>query len=282
MCSPPPFRCRKNDLLSGIPTLEKELIMDQYTGKIALVTGAGRGIGRAIAERLAAEGALVVINYVRDATAAAEAVATIKKDGGDAFALQADVGRVSEVEALFRALDAEFARRGREPGLDILINNAGTGSFSSIAEADEAAFNRTFDTNVKGALFVTRTALERMNAGGRIVMISSIAATMPWPGLALYAASKAALNALTTAVALEAGARGITVNAVAPGWTATDLNRDLRSDGKIADAIAAKTVLGRWGTVSDIAAVVTFLASPDAAWVTGQIIEASGGFGLGQ
>jgi len=256
--------------------------MDQYTGKIALVTGAGRGIGRAIAERLAAEGALVVINYVRDATAAAEAVATIKKDGGDAFALQADVGRVSEVEALFRALDAELARRGREPGLDILINNAGTGSFSSIAEADEAAFNRTFDTNVKGALFVTRTALERMNAGGRIVMISSIAATMPWPGLALYAASKAALNALTTAVALEAGARGITVNAVAPGWTATDLNRDLRSDGKIADAIAAKTVLGRWGTVSDIAAVVTFLASPDAAWVTGQIIEASGGFGLGQ
>ncbi|MBV8709989.1 MAG: SDR family oxidoreductase, partial [Acidobacteriaceae bacterium] len=107
-------------------------------------------------------------------------------------------------------------------------------------------------------------------------------ATMPWPGLALYAASKAALNALTTAVALEAGARGITVNAVAPGWTATDLNRDLRSDGKIADAIAAKTVLGRWGTVSEIAAVVTFLASPDAAWVTGQIIEASGGFGLGQ
>jgi len=255
--------------------------MTAPSGKVALVTGAGRGIGRAIAERLAADGALVAVNYVRDAQAAAEAVAAIAEAGGEAFALQADVGRVAEVEAMFAALDAELARRGREPRLDILVNNAGIGAFGSIAETDEAAFDRTLDTNLKGPFFVTRAALGRMRAGGRVVMVSSIAATRPTPGMAAYSAAKAALNALTAAVALEAGGRGITANAVAPGWTATDLNRDLRSDRTWTEAMAAKTTLGRLGAVSDIAAVVAFLAGPDAAWVTGQVIEASGGFGLG-
>ena len=255
--------------------------MTAHPGKVALVTGGGRGIGRAIAERLAAEGALVAINYVRDAHAAAETVSAIGRAGGEAFALRSDVGRVPEVGAMFEALDAELACRGRGRGLDILVNNAGIGAHGSIAETDEATFDRIVDTNLKGAFFVTRATLQRLGAGGRIVMISSVAATQPMLGLAVYSAAKAALDTLTAAVALEAGGRGITANAVAPGWTATDMNRDYFSDQKIADAAVGKTVLGRLGATSDIAGVVAFLASPDAAWVTGQVIEASGGLGLG-
>ena len=240
-------------------------------GKTALVTGGSRGIGRAIAQRLAADGARVAINYHSNKAAADEVVAAIRDAGGDAFALPGDVGDLTAITAIFTAFDAEA------DGLDILVNNAGIGEIASIGETDEALYDRLMQTNAKGPFFLTRAALSRLRDGGRIVNISSMVSRAAYPACNAYAMSKAALNMMSLSLAQELGPRGITVNAVAPGATMTDFAPALFEDPATVDYLASVAALKRVGYPADIAGVVAFLASPDGGWVTGQLIEASGG-----
>jgi 3-oxoacyl-[acyl-carrier protein] reductase len=248
-------------------------------GKIALVTGASRGIGRAIALRLAAEGALLAVHYSNSETAAAAVVAAIAAAGGAAFAIAADLEHRAGPERLFAAFDAALHERGAKPALDILVNNAGIGGRQPIEAVTENEFDRILAINLRAPFFVMQKALPRLAAGGRIINVSSTAARIAYAETPIYAAAKAALQALTLSTAKRLGARGITVNAGAPGATRTDLN-PLARDPESARQIAAETILGRVGEPEDIAAVVAFLASDQARWITGQVIEASGGLRL--
>jgi 3-oxoacyl-[acyl-carrier protein] reductase len=249
--------------------------MKKLEGKVALVTGAARGIGAAIAERLAADGASVAINYAtskEDAEALAE---RIRGNGGKAKAIHADIGNPSQAKALVDAAVKEFGR------LDILVNNAGKFHIGPIGTVDEADVRSQFAVNVDGPLFATQAAASYFSTeGGRVINVSSIAATHPLPGLSVYSATKAALDALTRVWAAELGPRGVTVNAVAPGAVDTAMLKAAtpRMGGEEAlKGMVARTPLGRLGTPSDVADVVAFLASPDARWVTGQVVEVSGG-----
>jgi 3-oxoacyl-[acyl-carrier protein] reductase len=249
--------------------------MKKLEGKVALVTGAARGIGAAIAERLAADGASVAINYAtskEDAEALAE---RIRGNGGKAKAIQADIGNPSQAKAFVDAAVKEFGR------LDILVNNAGKFHIGPIGTVDEADVRSLFAVNVDGPIFATQAAASYFSAeGGRVINVSSIAATHPLPGLSVYSATKAALNALTRVWAAELGPKGVTVNAVAPGAVDTAMLKAAtpRMGGEEAvKGMVARTPLGRLGTTSDVADVVAFLASPDARWVTGQVVEVSGG-----
>lgn len=249
--------------------------MSTLTNKTALVTGASRGIGRAIALRLAADGALVAVHYGRSADEAEQAVRSIIDAGGRAFAVQGDVRTLAGVDALFSSLDAGLAAQGAD-GLDILVNNAGVAVFEGLAETTEATFDELFDVNVKGLYFVTQRALPRLREHGRIINLSSVVARTSFPGIPAYAATKGAVDTLTVHLAAELGQRQITVNAVAPGAIDTDMSAWLRSDEGAANAHAIQAIK-RIGQPEDIAAAVAFLARPDAGWVTGQIIEAGGG-----
>jgi NAD(P)-dependent dehydrogenase (short-subunit alcohol dehydrogenase family) len=247
-------------------------------GKVAVVTGGSRGIGRAIAERLAADGALVCVNYRANAEAAAEVVHSIESAGGEAFALQADVGTISELSAFFEALDAELTARRGDRGFDILVNNAGvSGGSITTTEAD---FDRVFATNVKGPFFTTQHALSRIKDGGRIINVSSNLSRHPMARGLSYCMTKAAIDNFTVGLAGEVGPRGITVNTLAPGLTRTELNTATRAIPGVEDLFSSITALGRIGEVDDIARAAAFLASPDASWVTGVYLEASGGLGL--
>jgi NAD(P)-dependent dehydrogenase (short-subunit alcohol dehydrogenase family) len=249
-------------------------------GKVAVVTGASRGIGRAIAQRLARDGALVCVNYHSNAQAAESVVGAIGTEGGQAFALQADVGSVAQLRRFFEALDAELSARRGDRGFDILVNNAGVAVRGPTATATEADFDRVFTTNVKGPFFTTQHAIARLRDGGRVINVSSGLSRRPMPQFTAYSMTKAAIDAFTVALAAELGKRGITVNTVAPGLTATDMNAGLRNDPSAEQTFAAMTALGRVGKVEDIANAVALLASPDSAWITGQYVEASGGLGL--
>jgi 3-oxoacyl-[acyl-carrier protein] reductase len=249
--------------------------MKKLEGKVALVTGAARGIGAAIAERLAADGASVAINYATSKDDAEALAERIRGNGGKAKAIQADIGNPSQAKAFVDAAVKEFGR------LDILVNNAGQFHIGPIGTVDEADVRSLFAVNVDGPIFATQAAASYFSTeGGRVINVSSIAATHPLPGLSVYSATKAALDALTRVWAAELGPRGVTVNAVAPGAVDTAMLKAAtpRMGGEEAvKGMVARTPLGRLGTTSDVADVVAFLASPDARWVTGQVVEVSGG-----
>jgi len=240
-------------------------------GKVALVTGGSRGIGRAIAVALAAEGAAVAVNWVADQAAARDVVATVQDGGGQALALKADVSVADDVAALFDATAARFGP------VDILVNNAGLARYGPLGEYEEADFDRLFAVNVKGTFLTCREASRRLADGGTIVNITSTVTRVMLPRYGVYAATKAAVEQLTRVLSQELGERQITVNAVAPGPTDTVLFRRGKTDAQVA-AMAHSAALGRLGVPEDIADVVVFLATPAARWISGQVLPVNGGF----
>jgi 3-oxoacyl-[acyl-carrier protein] reductase len=245
-----------------------------FTDKIAVVTGSSRGIGRAIAERLAGGGAKVVVNYRGNEAAAKEVVAHIKANGGDAIAVQADVSIVAEAEALIEAAKKAFGR------IDILVNNAGTTRDTLIMRMSEEDWDVVIDTNLKGTFNCIKAVTRQMmrQKYGRIVNITSVAGIAGNAGQANYASAKAGLIGLTKTVAKELGSRGITCNAVAPGFVPTDLTASLPEE--LIQQAVERTPLGRTGTAEDMAAAVAFLASDEASYVTGQVLAVDGGLAL--
>lgn len=250
--------------------------MGRLDGKIALVTGASRGIGRAIALRLAADGAQIAVHYATVRGAAEETLAAIHEAGGKGFILAADLSSLSGVEQLADQLRTALDDRP----LDILVNNAGIGAGGTIMDTDEARFDRLFAVDVKAPFFVTQRVLPLLTDDGRIINISSVVSMAAYPSTIAYAAAKAAINSMTVSLAAGLGPRGITVNAVAPGATATDFLGPRLNDPAMVDMMASAAVFGRLGQPQDIVGLVAFLAGPEAAWVTGQIIAASGGMHL--
>ena len=241
----------------------------RLAGKTAIVTGASRGIGAAIAKRFAAEGAKIIVNYRSNASAAKAVVQAIEADGGHAMALQADIANPKEVNAMVAATMTEFDH------LDILVNNAGWAKLQTLDEIEPATIEAQLATNVTGLILATQAASREMNSGGRVINISSIAAK-GGAGGSVYSATKAAGNALTKCYAAELGPRGITVNAVAPAAVETDLYYEVGLDENHERSLAA-TPLGRIGDVDDVAHAALFFASEDAAWITGEVLQVSGG-----
>ncbi len=254
--------------------------MGELGGRTALVTGGSRGIGRAVALRLAGEGALVAVHYGGNETAAAETVRLIAEAGGRAFAVGALFGEAGAVDLLFEGLTTGLKDHGSE-GLDILVNNAGVHSIGSIGQLTEEEFARVLAINVSTPVFVVQRALPLLRDGGRIVNIGSAATRIANPVQIGYTVSKAALAALGPSLANELGRRGITVNTVEPGVVQTDLIGDYAAVPEAVAALESITALGRMGRPEDIADVVGFLAGPQGRWVTGQTIDASGGTYLG-
>jgi 3-oxoacyl-[acyl-carrier protein] reductase len=252
----------------------------QLEGKTALVTGASRGLGVHMALRLAGAGALVAVNYASDEAAANETVRRIEEAGGRAFALQARLGDEAAARDLADKLGRELAERTGSDRLDILVNNIGGGDYGSICDVDEAAFDRMFANNVRGPFFLTRALHDRINDFGRVINISSTGARLTDPNIIVYTMAKAAVEAFTRVLAQDLGRRGITVNSVAPGFTAGPTNDYIVKDPVAAKHVTDVTALNRFGTPEEIADVVYFLASPLGRWVTAQHIEASGGFKL--
>jgi 3-oxoacyl-[acyl-carrier protein] reductase len=251
--------------------------MTDLTGRTALVTGASRGIGRAIAERLAADGALVAVHYGSNETAAKETVAAIEQAGGQAFAVRADLAETAQLDVLFTGLQEGLAGRP----LDIVVNNAAVIDYSATIEgATPEAFDRLFAVNVRAPLFVIQRALPLMPDGGRIVNVSSGVTWFATPEV-VYGMTKGALNVLTRSLAKTQGPRGITVNTVSPGITETDMNGWLTESPEAARGVANMVALGRHGQPADIADAVAFFASDDGRWVTGQTLEVNGGLLLG-
>lgn len=237
--------------------------MGSLQGKTAIVTGAARGIGRAIAERLAADGALVAVNYANSAAAAEELASRI---GG--FAIRADVSQEQEVLEMFDRAEAVFG------GLDIVVNNAAVALMKPLADFSAAEFERVFAVNARGAFFCCREAARRLRDGGRIVNLSTGATVGGTEGGSVYCASKAAVEQFTRALARELARRRITVNTVSPGFTETDMFASLPHLAELAPKL---TPLGRAGKPKEVAAVVAWLCTEDAGWITGQNIQAGGG-----
>jgi 3-oxoacyl-[acyl-carrier protein] reductase len=248
--------------------------------RIAVVTGGSRGIGRAIALRLAEAGSAVVVHYGTNRAAADEVVGRIEGNGGIAFAVQADMGSVADITRLCNTLREELARRFGESAFDILVNNAGIATRATLEATSEEQFDRLFNVNAKGPFFMVQQALPLLRDGGRIINISSIVTRLATTNVAAYSMTKGAINTMTLLLASHLGPRGITVNAVAPGATDTDMNANWLSSAESRQSVADVTALGRVGEPFDIARVVAFLASPESGWVTGQCIETSGGMHL--
>jgi 3-oxoacyl-[acyl-carrier protein] reductase len=243
--------------------------LSNLTKKVALVTGGSRGIGAAIAKRLAAQGASVAITYAKDANAASAVVKAIERDGGNAIAIMADA---ADTEAVKAAVEKAVAAFGR---LDVLVNNAGTAIPKRFEETTLEEMDRVIDINVRGVLVTTQTALKHMNDGGRIIMIgSAVGERVQTPGLVPYSATKGAVKIFTQALSREVGSRGITVNNVQPGPIDTDLNP---ATGDWAVPQKAATALNRYGHVDDIASMVAFIAGPEASYITGANLTVDGG-----
>ncbi|MCP3168925.1 SDR family oxidoreductase [Myxococcus qinghaiensis] len=244
--------------------------MNAKTQKVALVTGAARGIGAAIAERLAQDGFTVIVNYAESAGPAEALVRKIEQAGGKALAAKADVSKSAEVRRLFDAAETAFG------GVDVLVNNAGIMSLATLADTDDATFERQVAVNLQGTFNTLREASRRLRDGGRIINLSSSVVGLLQPTYGVYAGTKAAVEAMTSVLAKELRGRNITVNAVAPGPTATDLFLKGKPQ-EVVDRMAKLSPLERLGQPVDIAATVAFLASPDAGWVNGQVLRANGG-----
>src|SRR5271163_801938 len=243
--------------------------MPHLAKKVALVTGGSRGIGAAIVKRLAADGASVAITYAKDASAASAVVEVIELDGGRAVAIQADA---ADAEAVKGAVEKAVAALGR---LDVLVNNAGTAMPKKFEESTLEELDRLIDINIRGTFVTTQAALKHMNDGGRIIMIGScVGERMMTPGLVPYAATKGAIKMFAQGLAREVGDRGITVNNIQPGPIDTELNP---AAGDWAVPQKANTALGRYGHVEDIAALVAFVAGPEASYITGANLTVDGG-----
>ncbi len=247
--------------------------MSDLRGKVAVVTGASKGIGAAIAKNLGTAGAAVVVNYSSDKKGADHVVAEIKSNGGKAIAVKGDVGKAADVRRLFDETQKAFNR------LDVLVNNAGVYKFVPLEEITEEEFHREFNTNVLGTILATQEALKHFGPnGGSVINISSIASAGS-PEAAVYSGTKGAVDAITRGLAAELGPRKIRVNAIAPGGVATEGTRSAGIQGSdFEKAMVAKTPLGRIGQPDDIARVAVFLASDDSAWLTGERLMASGGY----
>jgi len=242
--------------------------MSSLQGKIAIVTGASRGIGRGIAEQLGQDGATVIINYAGSKEDANQVVDTIRSKGGKAIALQANFSQIGDIQRLFQEVSDRYGQ------LDILINNAGIAAGGMIAEVTEEDYDKVFNVNVRGVLFSLQEAARRMNNGGRIVNISSSTTIHPKQGMAIYAASKAAVKLFTEVMAQEVGVRGITVNTVMPGPTIPGMFGKMLPE--VQQQAAASSPFNRVGTPQDIADIVAFLVSEESRWLTGQAIGANG------
>jgi len=244
--------------------------MTNETKKVAIVTGASRGIGAAVAERLAADGFTVVINYSGDTKSAEALTRKIEGNGGRALTARADVSDPAAVRGMFDAAEAAFG------GVDVLVNNAGVMKLARIADSDDALFDQQVAINLKGSFNAMREAAKRLRDGGRIVNFSTSVVGTRIETYGIYAATKAAIETMTAVLSKELRGRSITVNAVAPGPTATDLFLKGKSP-ELIDRFAKMNPLERLGTPEDIAASVAFLAGPDGSWINGQTLRANGG-----
>jgi 3-oxoacyl-[acyl-carrier protein] reductase len=238
--------------------------------KVAIVTGASRGIGSAIANRLAGDGFAVVVNYAGRSAEAETLVRQIEEAGGKAISVQADVSDAKAVERLFDAAESAYGR------IDLLVNNAGIMKLAALAESDDTLFDSQIAINLKGSFNTLREAAKRLRNGGRIINLSSSVVGLYQPSYAVYAATKAGVEAMTHILAKELRGRSITVNAVAPGPTATALFLDGKPQ-QVIEHLTKLAPLERLGQPEDIANTVAFLAGPDGAWVNGQVLRANGG-----
>jgi len=244
--------------------------MNNRHQKVAIVTGSSRGIGAAIALRLASDGFAVIVNYAGSAAAAQAVVAQIEQAGGKALALQGDVSNSEAVRVMFDAAEAAYG------GIDVLVNNAGIMATTTIADTDDDTFDKQMAINLKGSFNTMREAARRLRNGGRIINFSSSVVGMLQPGYGAYAATKAGVEALTSVLAKELRGRDITVNAVAPGPTATALFLNGKSQ-ELVERLSKMAPLERLGQPRDIAASVSFLAGADGGWINGQTLRANGG-----
>jgi len=254
-------------------TTKERIEMGKLTGKVAVVTGASKGIGAGIAKALGREGAKVVVNYASDKAGADKVVGEIKKKGGEAIAVSASVAKSADIARLFAETTKAFGK------LDILVNNAGVYAMKPLELVTEEEIDRLFDTNVKGLLLTTKAAVALFpEAGGNVVNVGSLVSQSTPAGASVYAATKSAVDAITGCLAKELGPKKIRVNSVLPGLTATEgMQTGGFTGGDFEKAWIAQTPLGRLGRPEDIADVVTFLVSEDAHWVTGSLLNASGG-----
>lgn len=246
--------------------------MAKLDGKVAVVTGASKGIGAAIARALAEEGAAVVVNYASSRAGADAVVDAITAAGGRAIAVQGDVSKAAEAQGLIEAAVAAFGR------LDVLVNNSGIYEFAALEEVTEAHYRRLFDVNVLGVLLTSQAAARHLGEGGSIVNVSSVAASVQPATTAVYSGTKGAVNVISGVLAKELAPRGIRVNVVSPGYVVTEGTQTAGITGSEMEAgMVAQTPLGRAGRPDDIGGVVAFLASDDARWVTGEDIRVGGG-----
>ncbi len=247
--------------------------MGELKGKVAVVTGASKGIGAGIAKHFGAAGASVVVNYASSKDGADKVVAEITKGGGKAIAVKADVSKAAEVKKLFEETKRAFGK------LDVLVNNAGVFRFAPLDQVTEDEFHREFNINVLGTLLATKEALNHFNGSGSVINLSSVVSTSPIPNSSVYSATKGAVDTLTVGLSRELAPRNIRVNVIAPGGVETEGTHEIGVIGSdFEKQIIAQTPLGRMGQPDDIARVAVFLASDASAWLTGERISASGGF----
>jgi len=262
---------------SPIPAPNEKSMKYRLDGKSALITGGSRGIGRAIAQRLAADGAVVAIHYGGNDAAANETLRAIEKAGGQAFLVQTELGVSGDIDTLFAKLEKGLAGRA----LDILVNNAAVAPQIAIHQTTPEEFDRIFAINVRAPFFIIQRALPLMPDGGRIINISSGVTWFATPAT-VYSMTKGALNVLGRSLANSLGPRNITVNTISPGITDTDMNPSIRDkDAEAVERVTGMTALGRPGLPPDIADTVAFFASDDARWITGQTLDVNGGLFLG-